>query len=94
MIILQYCNRQNSLSQSPATCLCLFCDGCGDIFSRAVRKCPNCGWEIPKREVQKMETADKAEKRMHEAIKMHVDGLLEDGLPVPEQQAVAEYVVV
>jgi len=39
-------------------------------------------------------TREEAEKNMHEAIKMHVDGLIEDGLPVPEQQAVAEYVVV
>ena len=39
-------------------------------------------------------TREEAEKNMHEAIKMHVNGLIEDGLPVPEQQAVAEYVVV
>lgn len=40
-------------------------DGCGDIFSRALRKCPNCGWEIPKREVEKIEREELAEKRMH-----------------------------
>ena len=40
-------------------------DGCGDVFSRAVKKCPNCGWEIPKREVEAQEKADEAVKRMH-----------------------------
>ena len=39
-------------------------------------------------------TREEAEKNMHEATKMYVDGLIEDGLPVPEQLAVAEYVVV
>lgn len=29
-------------------------------------------------------TREKAEERMHEAIKFHVKGLIEDGLPVPE----------
>lgn len=31
---------------------------------------------------------------MHEAIEMHVQGLLEDGLPIPEQQSFTEYVAV
>ena len=35
-----------------------------------------------------------AEQNMHEAVRMHVDGLLEDGLPVPESQAFAEYIAV
>ena len=39
-------------------------------------------------------TREEAEENMHEAIKMHVEGLIEDGLPVPEQHALAEYVVV
>ncbi len=32
--------------------------------------------------------------RMHQAIQMHVHGLLEDGVPVPKSQAFAEYVAV
>jgi len=32
-------------------------------------------------------TRDLAEKRMREAIQMHIDGLREDGLPVPQPQS-------
>ncbi len=39
-------------------------------------------------------THDEAEKNMYEAIKMHVDGLMEDRLPVPKSHATAEYVVI
>jgi predicted RNase H-like HicB family nuclease len=39
-------------------------------------------------------TREEAEQNMHEAIEMHVQGLLEDGLPVPEQESFAEYVAV
>lgn len=31
---------------------------------------------------------------MHEAIEMHVRGLLEDKLPIPESHSFAEYVAV
>jgi predicted RNase H-like HicB family nuclease len=37
-------------------------------------------------------TREEAEKNMHEAIEMHVKGLLEDKLPIPESQSFAEYV--
>ena len=40
------------------------------------------------------DTREQAGQNMHEAIRMHVDGLLEDDLPVPESQAFAEYVAV
>ena len=40
------------------------CQQCGDAFSRAIRTCPNCGWEIPKREVERMEAEDMT-RRMH-----------------------------
>jgi len=33
-------------------------------------------------------------KNMHEAIEMHVQGLKEDNLPIPESSSFAEYVVV
>lgn len=37
---------------------------------------------------------DEAEKNMHEAIEIHVRGLQEDNLPIPESHSFAEYVVV
>ena len=40
------------------------------------------------------ETREEAEGNIHEAVQMHIDGLLEDGLPVPESRSFAEYVVV
>ncbi len=33
-------------------------------------------------------------RHMHEAIEMHVQGLLEDKLPVPKSQSFAEYIAV
>ncbi|MCK4385723.1 MAG: type II toxin-antitoxin system HicB family antitoxin [candidate division Zixibacteria bacterium] len=39
-------------------------------------------------------TREEVERNMHEAIEMHVSGLLEDNLPVPESHSFAEYVVV
>ena len=38
-------------------------------------------------------TREEAEKNMYEAIQLHVEGLLEDGLPVPTSTSIAEYVV-
>ena len=40
------------------------------------------------------DTREGAGQNMHEAVRMHVAGLLEDGLPVPESQAFAEYIAV
>ena len=39
-------------------------------------------------------TVEEVENRMHEAIRMHIEGLLEDNLPIPEPQSLAEYVAV
>jgi predicted RNase H-like HicB family nuclease len=39
-------------------------------------------------------TKGAAEANMQEAIRMHVEGLREDGLPIPEPAASAEYVAV
>ena len=39
-------------------------------------------------------TRQQAEKNMHEAIELHVRGLKEDKLPVPESSAFAEYVAI
>ncbi len=43
------------------------CLECGDVFSFALRQCPNCGWSIPKQEVAKKEAEEAAEpeRRMH-----------------------------
>ena len=40
------------------------------------------------------DTREQAGQNMHEAVRMHVQGLLEDDLPVPESQAFAEYIAV
>jgi len=39
-------------------------------------------------------TRGEVEVRMHEAIHMHVQGMLEDDLPIPESTSFAEYVAV
>ena len=39
-------------------------------------------------------THDETERNMYEAIQLHIEGLIEDGLPVPRSTAVAEYIVV
>ena len=39
-------------------------------------------------------TREEIERRMYEAIQMHVEGLLEDKQPVPVSTSFAEYVIV
>ena len=39
-------------------------------------------------------THEEVEQNMHEAIEMHMQGLQEDNLPVPESNSFAEYIVV
>ena len=38
-------------------------------------------------------TQKETEKNMYQAIRMHIDGLIEDNLPVPKPHAFSEYVV-
>ena len=40
------------------------------------------------------DTREETERLMHEAIAMHVRGLVEDGEPIPESQSFAEYIAV
>ena len=40
------------------------------------------------------ETKEEAELNITEAMQMHIEGLREDNLPVPEATAVAEYIAV
>jgi len=37
---------------------------------------------------------EEVEERMHEAIELHVKGLLEDGIPIPKSHSSASYVAV
>ena len=37
---------------------------------------------------------EEAEQNMYQAIEMHIKGLREDGLPVPESTSFAEYVAI
>lgn len=39
-------------------------------------------------------TRDQAARAMHRAIELHVRGLLEDNLPVPQSHSFAEYVAI
>jgi len=39
-------------------------------------------------------TREEAEQNMYQAIEMHIEGLREDGLPVPESTSFAEYVAI
>ena len=39
-------------------------------------------------------TREETERNMYEAIQLHLEGLTEDGLPIPQSTAIAEYVVV
>ena len=40
------------------------------------------------------ETREETERNMHEAIQMHVQGLREDNLRIPESKSFAEYIAV
>jgi predicted RNase H-like HicB family nuclease len=39
-------------------------------------------------------SVEEVERNMYEAMEMHLAGLLEDNLPIPESHALAEYVVI
>lgn len=39
-------------------------------------------------------TPEETEQNMHQAIEMHIQGLKEDKLPIPEPASFAEYVMV
>jgi DNA repair protein RadD len=61
------------------------CAECGDAFSRAVRICPNCGWEIPKKEIERRE-AEERERQKHatEASKRNILGTEPELMEVDE----------
>jgi predicted RNase H-like HicB family nuclease len=39
-------------------------------------------------------TREEAERNMHEALEMHIQGMIEDDLPIPQGVASAEYIAV
>lgn len=42
------------------------CSECREVFARPLGKCPHCGWEIPKQEVERMEREER-QRAEHEA---------------------------
>ena len=56
----------------------------GDNYSAYVPDLPGC--------VATAESVAELEWELREAIRFHIEGLKEDGLPVPPPSAVAEYV--
>ena len=53
-------------------------------FSAYVPDLPGC--------VATGDSVEDVESEISEAIRLHIEGLLEDGLPVPQPTAIAEYV--
>ena len=39
-------------------------------------------------------TREETENNMYEAVEMHIRGLIEDNIPIPESEALAEYIAV
>jgi DNA repair protein RadD len=52
------------------------CSGCGDTFSRAIRVCPACGWEIPPRLMEEMERADRERERALHSSKVSNESIV------------------
>ena len=63
------------------------------VIEKADANCPAYSPDLPGC-VATGETREEAERNMYEAIRMHVRGLLEDGLPIPTSQSSAEYVAI
>lgn len=56
----------------------------GDNYSAYVPDLPGC--------VAAGDTPKETERLLREAIRLHIEGLREDGQPVPEPTSIAEYV--
>jgi predicted RNase H-like HicB family nuclease len=57
-----------------------------DNYSAYVPDLPGC--------VATGATREEAEQNIHEAVVMHLEGLREDHLPIPEPQSFGEYIAV
>ena len=40
------------------------------------------------------QTSEEAERNMHEAVEIHIQGMIEDKLPIPKSVASAEYIAI
>jgi predicted RNase H-like HicB family nuclease len=56
----------------------------GETYSAYVPDLPGC--------IAAADTVDEIEREIRDAIRFHIAGLREDGLPVPEAASRAEYV--
>ena len=56
----------------------------GDNYSAYVPDLPGC--------VAAGDTPEETERLLRDAIRLHIEGLREDGQPVPEPTSIAEYV--
>jgi len=63
------------------------------VIERAKRNYSACSPDLPGC-IATGKTRDEAEKNMYKAIKIHLQGLLEDHLPIPKSNAISEYIVV
>jgi len=89
-LVLDYANC--ILEHGPIDCLeageakIEICGDCGDAFSRVIRVCPNCGWEIPKQVIEEREAAEAREKKMHEeqAANRNIIGSEPEIMPVTD----------
>ena len=61
-------------------------ENAGENFSAYSPDLPGC--------VATGATREETERRMYEAIELHIEGLIEDKQPVPPSTSFAEYVVV
>jgi predicted RNase H-like HicB family nuclease len=58
----------------------------GENFSAYAPDLPGC--------IATGETREETERNMYEAIQMHLEGMREDGLSIPQSRSFAEYLVV
>jgi predicted RNase H-like HicB family nuclease len=63
------------------------------VVERAAGNFSSCSPDLPGC-IATGETREEVEANMYEAIQMHVEGMKEDGLPIPESESFAEYVLV
>ena len=61
------------------------CQQCKEVFSKATRVCPACGWEIPKETIER-EAREEAQRRKHaaEAAELEILGRIPQELEVNE----------
>lgn len=56
----------------------------GKNYSAYVPDLPGC--------IATGDTVDEVEREIRDAIRFHIDGMKEDGLPIPKPESIAEYV--